>query len=107
MACHQIRKVAQGLCGVVCSSDVDVNSASAGGVALCACLVQSSAKFLQAFDVAVVQDRGYHFTLVGFVAGDAYVFLKLPVSTLCVPCAYRAVAVAVGGILNSVGSEKL
>ena len=84
-----------------------MDSTSSGGVTLCSGLAQSSAKLLQGFDVAVVKDRGNHLTLVCIVAGDAYVLLELPFASLCVPCADRAVAVAVGGIFNPVGSEKL
>lgn len=106
MACHQVRKVAQGLCGVVCCSDVNVNSASASSVALGSGLAQSSAKLLQGFDVAVVQNRGNHFALVGIVTGDAYILLELPFAAFGVPGANRAVAVAVGGIFNPVGPEE-
>ena len=105
MACHDVGKVAQGLRCVISLSKVNMDSTSPGGVTLCSGLAESSAKLLQGFDVAVVQDRGNHFALVGIVACNAYVLLELPFASLRVPFADRAVAVAVGGIFNPVGSE--
>ena len=107
MACHDVGEVPKRLRRVALGSDVDVNSAPAGGVALRARLAQPAAKLLQEFNVAVAEDRGDHLALFAVRTLDADVPLEFPLAARAVPGAPGVVAVAVGGVLVSAGSEEL
>ena len=88
-------------------SDVDVDPASAGGVALGARLAEPSAKLLQGFDVLVAEDRGDQFAFLGVRSADADVALEFPLAAAGVPCAPGVVPVAAGGVLEASRSEEL
>ena len=107
MACHDVCQVPKGLRVVAIRSDVDVDAASAGRVALRAGLAQPAAKLLQGFNVAVGQGRRDHLALVGIVAVDADVLLELPLAALGIPGAPGAVPILLGGVLVPAGAEKL
>ena len=107
MACHDVGQIPKGLRGVAVRSDVDVDSAAAGGVALGSGLPEDPDQFLQGGNVGVVKDRGDQFALLIFAALDADVALEFPFAVLCVPCAPGAVAVAVGGVFVASGAEEL
>ena len=86
VACHQVCKVSEGLCGVSVRSDVNVYSAASCCIAFRSCLAKFSDEFLQGFDVAVGEDRGYQFALFAVGSVNAHVFLEFPLSAVCVPC---------------------
>ena len=107
VACHDVRQVAEGLRGVTLGSDVDVNTAASGGVALGSRLAELANQLLQGFHVAVGKDRGDHLALLAVGAVDAAVSLEFPFPTLGIPSAPGAVAVAVGGVLEAVSPEEV
>ena len=86
-------------------SDVDVDSASSGGVAFRSCVSELSAKFLQGFDIPVGQDRGDQFAFLLVRPCDGNVLLEFPLAPLCVPSRPGAVAVAAGSVLVSACAE--
>ena len=59
VACHQVCEVSECLCRVSFCSDVNVYSAAPCCIAFRSCLAKFSDEFLQGFDVAVGEDRGY------------------------------------------------
>ena len=108
MACHQVGKVSECLRRVAALADVDVHAAHVGGVALRSRVAQSSQKFLQAFDVFVVQDGRDQFGLFGTASGfDADVALEFPLASLVVPCAPSALAVAVCRVFEVSRAEEV
>ena len=107
VACHDVGKGSQGLRCVPLRSDVDVDSASSGGIALRSGFSEPSYQFLQKFDVCVGQDRGDQFALLAVGSDDADILLEFPFSSICVPGAPGFVTVASCGVLVSAGSKKL
>ena len=105
MACHDVCQVPQGLWGVAVRSDVDVDSAAPGGVALGSGLAEAAAKLLQGLDVLVAEDRGDQLGLLAVRTADADVPLEFPLSALGVPCALGVVSVAAGGVFPAAGTE--
>src|SRR5699024_2921331 len=87
--------------------DVDVDSASSGGVAFRSCVSELSAKLLQGFDIPVGQDRSDQFAFLLVRSCDGNVLLEFPLAPLCVPGAPGAVAVAACGILVSACAEEV
>ena len=106
VAGHDVGEVSKALRGVALGSDVDVNSASSGGVALCTCVPELSAKFLQGFNVLVGQDRCDQFAFLLVRPYDGNILLEFPLPALCVPGAPGTVAVTACGVLVSAGSEE-
>ena len=86
VACHQVCKVSEGLCGVSFCSDVNVYSAAPCCIAFCSCLAKSSDEFLQGFNVAVGEYRGYQFALFDVGSVNADILLEFPLSAVCIPC---------------------
>ncbi len=107
VACHNVGEVPKALRCVALRSNVDVNSASSGGVAFRSCVSELSAKLLQGFDVPVGQDRGDQFAFLLVRPCDGNVLLEFPLAPLCVPGAPGAVAVAACGILVSACAEEV
>ena len=99
VARHDVGEVAEGLRGVSLRSDVDVDSASSGGVALCSGVAKLADEFLQGVHVLVGEDRGDHLALLAVGSGDADVPLEFPLAALAVPGAPTVVSVAAGGVL--------
>ena len=107
VARHDVRKVSQALRCVSRRTDVNMDSASEGVVALGARLAQAADQLLQGLDVCVGQDRGRHLAGLAVLRVDAAVAHKLPLAPLRVPCAPGAVAVAPCGVLVVVGAKEL
>ena len=107
VAGHDVGQVAQGLWRVAFGTDVDVNSASSGGVALRTRLAEPADKLLKGLHVSVGQDWSDQFTFLAVRTFNADIFLELPLPTLGVPGRPSAVAVAVGGVLTPAGSEEV
>lgn len=108
VACHEVGEVSECLRRVAALADVDVYAAHVGGVALRSRVAQSSQKFLQAFDVFVVQDGRDQFGLLGAACGfDADVALEFPLASPVVPCAPSAVAVAPCRVLEVSRAEEV
>ena len=107
VACHDVGQVSQGLRGVSLCSDVDVDSAASGVVALGTGFSQATDKLLQGFDVTVGQDRGDQFAFLAVGSGDADILLEFPFSAVCVPGAPGFVTVASCGVLVSACSKEL
>ena len=85
VACHDVGQVAEGLRCVAFGTDVDVDPASSGGIALGACVSELPAKLLQGFDVAVGQDRGDQFAFLLVRPRNGNILLEFPLAPLCVP----------------------
>lgn len=107
MACHDVCEVSQALGCVPVGSDVDVDSAAPCGVTLGSGVPKLSAKFLQGFDVAVLEDRGDQFALFVVWALNGNVLLEFPFSAGLVPCAPGVVAVPSCGVLVASGTEEV
>ncbi|EJX40226.1 hypothetical protein HMPREF1366_03076 [Enterococcus faecium ERV26] len=107
MACHDVGEVPKALRCVAMRPDVDVDSASSGGVAFRSCVSELSAKLLQGFDIPVGQDRSDQFAFLLVRSCDGNVLLEFPLAPLCVPGAPGAVAVAACGILVSACAEEV
>ena len=107
VAGHDVRQVAEGLGGVALGPDVDVDSASPGGVALGSGLAQPPYQFLQGLHVGVGEDGGDHLALFAVRPRDAHVLLELPLAALDIPGRPGAIAVAVGRVLEPPGAEEL
>ena len=105
VARHDVGEVPKALRRVPLRPDVDVDSASSGGIALGACVSELPAKLLQGFDVAVGQDWGDQFAFLFFRSRNRNVLLEFPFASLAVPCAPGAVPVAAGGVLVSACAE--
>lgn len=105
MACHDVGKVAQALRRVSLRPDVDVDTASSGGVALGACVSELPAKLLQGFDVAVGQDRGDQFAFLLVRPCDGNILLEFPLAPIRIPSRPGAVPVAAGSVLVSACAE--
>ena len=103
---HDVDQIAEGLRGVAFGTDVDVNTAASGGVALCPSLTQLADQLLQKLHVCVGEDRSDHFAF--FIVGtlDADILLEFPFPALGVPSAPGAVAVAAGGVFVGVSAEE-
>lgn len=106
VACHDVGQIAEGLGGVAFGSNVDVNTAASGGVALYSCMAELAAKLLKGFDIGVSQNRGDQFASLFVGAVDAGVPGEFPFPTLCIPCAPCEISVAVGGEFVASGSKK-
>ncbi len=106
MAGHDVDQVPKGLRGVAFRSDVDVDSAASGGIALCPSLAQLADQFLQKFHICVGEDRGDQFAFFIIIAMNADILLELPFPPLGIPCTPGAVAVAAGGVAEVIGTEK-
>ena len=98
MARHDVGEVAEGLRGVSIRSDVDVDSASSGGVALGSGVAKLADEFLKGVHVLVGKDRGDHLALFAVGSVDADVLLEFPLAALAVPGAPTAVSVAACGV---------
>ena len=61
VAGHDVCQVAERLRRMAFGSDMDVNTAASGGIALCSCVAQLPDQFLQCFHIRVSQDRSNHF----------------------------------------------
>ena len=107
VACHNVGEVPKALRCVALRSNMDVNSASSGGVAFRSCVSELSAKLLQGFDVLVGQDWSDQFAFLLVRPCDGNVLLEFPLAPLCVPGAPGAVAVAACGILKSACTEEV
>ena len=107
MAGHDVGQVPQALRGVALGSDVDVDSAAPGGVALGPGLAQVPDQPLEEVHVGVGQDRGDHLALLAVRPVNADVLLEFPLAALGVPGGPGAVAVPAGGVLVAAGSEEL
>lgn len=107
MACHNVCEVSQALRRVTLGSDVNVNSAAPCCVAFRTRFPKSADKLLQGFHVCVGEYRGYQFALFAVRSVNAHVLLKLPLSTLAVPCGVGIVTVSACGVLVSACSEEL
>ena len=107
MACHDVGQVPKGLRRVALGSDVDVDSAAPGGVALCSGLAEAAAQLLQGFNVLVAEDRGDQFALFAVRSLDADVSLEFPLAAGGIPSAPGIVSVAVGGVFPAACSEEL
>ena len=105
MACHDVCQVAERLSGMTVGTDVNVHTATAGGVALGTGGAQSTADSLEELNILVAEDRSYHFAFVSIIASDGNVALEFPFTALSVPAAPCVVAIAEGGILNAGGSK--
>ena len=84
--------------GVSLCSDVDVDSAASGVVALGTGLAKASDQLLQGFDIGVVQDRGNQFAFLAVGSVNADILLHFPLASLRVPGAPGFVSVAAGGV---------
>jgi hypothetical protein len=95
VACHDVGEVAEGLGAVFAQSDVDVDSAHMGGVALRSGVAEVANDFLQILNVAVVENRRSHlrFLLIA-VSVDAGVSGDFPFSALVVFASPSVVAAA-------------
>ena len=95
VACHDVGEVAEGLGAVFAQSDVDVDSAHMGGVALRSGVAKVADDFLQILNVAVVEDRRSHlrFLLIA-VSVDAGVSGDFPFPALVVFASPSVVAAA-------------
>ena len=107
MAGHDVRQVSEGLGGVALGTDVDVNPASPGGIALGPSFPQPPEQLLEGVHVGVSEDGRHHLAPLGVRAVDAAVPLELPLAALRIPGGPGAVAVAIGGVLVPSGAEKL
>ena len=107
VACHDVGKVAERLRRVAVRTDVDVDSASPAGIALCACVSKLSAKFLKGFDIAVGKDRRDHLTFFIVRSADGNVPLEFPLATFAVPSRPGVVPVAACCVLVSACSEEV
>ena len=107
VAGHDVGEVSEGLRCVAFCSDVDVDSAASGVVALGTGFSQATDKLLQGFDVTVGQDRGDQFAFLAVGSGDADILLHLPFAALLVPGAPGFVAVAACSVFVPSGSEEL
>ena len=105
MARHDVGEVAKRLRRVPLRSDVDVYSASPGGVALCSRVAQAADELLQGFDVFVGKDRCDQFALFAVRSRDGNVLLEFPLAAFAVPCAPGFVPVAAGCVFVSPGAE--
>ena len=103
---HDVGEVSERPCCVAVRSDVDVDPAAAGGVALGSCVPELADKLLQELDVLVAEDRGDQFALFVVRAADAAVALEFPFPALCIPGAPGAISVAVAGVFEASRSEK-
>ena len=104
--CHDVHKVADGLCGVVAFADVDVDPASAAWAALCSCLAEQPDNLLQGFDVVVGEDRGDQFAFFCVRSVDAHIPLEFPNPALSVLASPAVISVLAGSVPCS-GSEVL
>ena len=85
VACHNVGEVAKCLGAVFAQSDVDVDSAHMGGVALGSCVAEVADDFLQILNVAVAQDGRSHLSLFFIAVGvDAGVSGDFPFPALVV-----------------------
>ena len=107
MACHDVGKVPKALRRMPLRTDMDVDSASPGGVAFRSRVSELSAKLLQGLDVLVGQDWSDQFAFLLVRPCDGNVLLEFPLAPLCVPGAPGAVAVAACGILKSACTEEV
>ena len=107
VACHNVGEVPKALRCMPLRSNVDVDSASSGGVAFRSCVSELSAKLLQGFDVPVGQDRGDQFAFLLVRSCNGNVLLEFPLAPLCVPSRPGAVAIAACGILVSACAEEV
>ena len=108
VACHDVGKVAEGLGAMFTQSDVDVDSAHMGRVALRSGVAEVADDFLQILNVAVAEDGRSHlglfFIAVGVdagVSGDfpfpALVVLASPGVVAAADVANRVLCAVVGG----------
>lgn len=107
VACHDVGQVAEGLGCVAFGSDVDMNPAAPGGIALGSCLAKAADELLQRFHVGVGQDRGDQFAFLAVGSRDADVSLEFPFPTLGVPSRPGVVAVAACSVFKAPGAEEL
>ena len=107
MAGHDVGQVPQALRGVALGSDVDVDSAAPGGVALGPGLAQVPDQPLEEVHIGVGQDRGDHLALLAVRPVNADVLLEFPLAALGIPGGPGHVTVAGGGVLVSAGPEEL
>ena len=107
MARHNVGQVSKRLRGVAVSSDVNVNSAAPGGVALGSRLAQPANQPLQEFHVLVAEDRSDQLAFFVVRALDADVPGEFPLAALGVPGAPSAVPVAVSGVFAVASAEVL
>ena len=107
VACYDVGQVAEGLRGVTLGTNVDVNPAASGGVALGSCLAKAADQLLQGFHVGVSQDRGDQFAFLVVGSRDADVSLEFPFPTLGIPSRPGVVAVAACGVFKAPGAKEL
>lgn len=105
VACHDVGEVPKALRRVPLGSDVDVYSASSGGITLGTSVSELSAKLLQGFDVPVGQDRGDQFAFLLVRSRNGNVLLEFPFAPIRIPSRPGAVPVAVGSVLISACAE--
>lgn len=105
VARHDVGEVPKALRCVALRSDVDVDSASSGGVAFRSCVSELPAKLLQGFDIPVGQDRGDQFAFLLVRPCDGNILLEFPLAPIRIPSRPGAVPVAAGGVLVSVCAE--
>lgn len=105
VARHDVSEVPKALRRVPLRPDVDVDSASSGGIALGACVSELPAKLLQGFDVAVGQDWGDQFAFLLVRSRNRNVLLEFPLASIRIPSRPGAVSVAAGGVLVSACAE--
>lgn len=105
VARHDVGKVPKALRRVPLRPDVDVDSASSGGIAFRTVVAKLPAKFLQGFDVAVGQDRGDQFAFLLVRSRNGNVLLEFPFASIRIPSRPGAVSVAAGGVLVSACAE--
>ena len=87
-------------------SDVNVNTAPSGGIALGTGLAENADDLLQLGNVIVGEDGCDHLAFFIVKTVDADILLEFPFPPLGIPCAPSAVAVAVGGVLVVFGSKE-
>ena len=107
VAGHNVGQVAQGLRCVPLGSDVDMDSAAPGGVALGTRPAKPANQLLQGSHVGVGQNWGDQLTFFAVRAGNGNVLLEFPLASLAVPSAPGAVPVAVGGVFIAPGAKEL
>ena len=107
VACHDVGQVAEGLRCVAFGTDVDVDPASSGGIALGSGLAKAADEFLQGFHVGVGQDWGDQFAFLVVGSRDADVSLEFPLPTLGIPSRPGVVAVVACGVFKAPGAKEL